>query len=674
MDDSDNTDERLAELAALEAIFPEIDIHDGSSDAVSFSLNLPVHPFNPVTVTFSVSSTTTAYVDGEAPGAVNSHEVVYLPPVNLLISLPKGYPNKQPPSVTISTKPPWLPSETIKRLEEEAPRMWEEIGRDMVLYSYVDHLQQAADDVFGLVCDSGTLQLDLRHRLLILDHDNQAKREAFERETFDCGVCLGRVAFHTRLCLEHSMSCILLLTRPLKEPKKGEVCHKMLDCGHVFCTPCLQDFYKTAITEGDLATVRCLAPNCAKDREAAQAASGTGKRRKFRAFISPSELVQMGLDLETVSRFVRLMYKTQLETDKNTIYCPRSWCDGAARSKKHRKPKGLELVEVSDDEDDEVQDEEDEEDEERQKKKRKGKKTEKPDDRLAICEDCGFAFCSRCLQTWHGEFFACSAKRDTQEITAEEQASIDYLSRHATSCPTCATLVQKTQGCNHMICFRCRTHFCYLCGSWLHPGDPFTHYKEEDTPCHMRLWDLVDGDGDRAEAVFPAVQPQRNPRDRRIRPRGQQDVANAVPEAVAEADEPGDAGDDEPGQQAEVAVALEAPLVLRIGAQPAPRGREAAGRGHQRQDQRGRGANPRPAAPATPAIGRAAPVGRRGGPGRGNGRGGERIAVRLRGRREDELHPADAAWVRGFVELALNDEEDSGVSDDEILIMPHHLY
>ncbi|KAL2760522.1 hypothetical protein ACRALDRAFT_1073665 [Sodiomyces alcalophilus JCM 7366] len=635
MDDSDSTDERLAELAALEAIFPEIQRRDDPS-AVSFSLDLPVHPANPVTVTFPAPSAALPNANGHAPGAVDSQELAHLPAVNLRISLPEGYPDKQPPSVTISTTPPWLPSETTKKLEEDGPRMWEEMGHDMVAYAYIDHLQQASDDVFGLINDDGTLQVDPLHKISILDYDIRARREAFERETFDCGVCL--------------------------EPKKGVVCHKMLDCGHVFCKPCLQDFYKTAITEGDLATVRCLTPGCAKDRAAAQATSGTGKKRKVRAFISPSELLQMGLSQEIVSRYVTLKYKTELESDKNTIYCPRSWCDGAARSKKHKKPEGLELVEVSDD------DEEDEEDE----TDGKGKKTEKShdaSDRLAICEDCGFAFCGRCFQTWHGEFVACTSKRDTDEITPEEQANLDYLAQHTTPCPTCVAPVQKARGCNHMICFRCQTHFCYLCAEWLQPWNPYEHYNEQldgsRTACYMRLWDLSAGDGDDAGLEVVGAG-----RDRRR----QGNAANVVPEI----EEPDDTDDEEFGpaarqedggdqqRHAEAEVALEGPLVLRIGGQAAPRGRG-----------RGLAPIPPPAVPAPPAAGHAAPVGRGGGPGRGDGRGGRRIAVRIRGRRgrvEDELHPADAAWVRDFIELALNDEEDSEGSDDEMVIIPRLLH
>ena len=151
----------------------------------------------------------------------------------------------------------------------------------------------------------------------------------------------------------------------------------MIDCGHVFCVQCLQDFYNNAITEGHLAAVQCLTPGCAKKRGDEQVAKG----RKAKTQLTPSELIQIPLEQDVVTRYVKLKHKAELESDKNTVYCPRRWCQGAARSKKHRKPVGFEDTE-SDDEDDEAT----------------SKGYVAGADRLCICEDCSFAFCSRCYK------------------------------------------------------------------------------------------------------------------------------------------------------------------------------------------------------------------------------------------------------------------------------------
>ena len=35
-------------------------------------------------------------------------------------------------------------------------------------------------------------------------------------------------------------------------------------------------------------------------------------------------------------------------------------------------------------------------------------------------------------------------------------------------CPTCETFINKYEGCDHMVCSRCLTHFCYNCGKKYH--------------------------------------------------------------------------------------------------------------------------------------------------------------------------------------------------------------
>jgi E3 ubiquitin-protein ligase RNF14 len=468
------------------------------------------------------------------------------------------------------------------------------------------------------------------------------------------------------------------------DPKKGVVCHRLLDCGHVFCLECLKDFYTSAIEQGELATVRCLAPNCAKERTSNT--TGQEKRRKPKTFISPSELLQIGLPMEMVTRYVSLKYKTELESDKNTIYCPRSWCNGAARSKKHKKPEGIEFEESSDhDSDGEA-----------------GEGASKPTflkgaDLLSICEDCGLAFCSRCYQSWHGEFVSCTPRRDNAELTEEEQASLDYINLHTTPCPTCAAPAQKTHGCNHMICFRCNTHFCYLCSAWLSPDNPYRHFNKQEngkvTSCYMRLWELEAGDGDDVDNGFAG--------GARLRGVNQEpQVVNIIPE-IEEPDDTDDSeledefddGDDVQGGAEQVAVAREGPLVLRIGGDLPQRG--VGG-------QRGRRRPVPPAAPAAP-IAAQAPRGRganraRGGRGRGNrgmgqmgrrGGGGprqnqqhENQAAQQQQQQQQarqplnnddipegarELDPQQREWIRNFVHMALIDQEDEieWDSDDE---------
>lgn len=200
MDDSD--DPRDIELTSLEAIYPEIQqVHPG--DRYTIALDIPVTPSKAVIVSFPAAEQPTQPVQpngpnrnpqnaaAAGPNLVDQQELAHLPPVHLEIAFGKGYPMENPPKVTISTTPPWLPQETIEKLQDDAPRLWEELGRDIVGFTYIDHVQQAAEQIFGLIDDKGTLEVDAQHKIFILDYDIQARRAAFERETFECGVCLG---------------------------------------------------------------------------------------------------------------------------------------------------------------------------------------------------------------------------------------------------------------------------------------------------------------------------------------------------------------------------------------------------------------------------------------------------------------------------------------------------
>ncbi|KAL7931160.1 RWD domain-containing protein [Trichoderma chlorosporum] len=689
----DDDDARATELETLEAIYPELRRPDGSRYA--FELELPVEPAAPVTVTFPAAAPSDQAINGsasDAPALVDSLQVSHLPPLSMHITLPDGYPAECAPLVEISTTPQWLSAEMLARLAGEAPQLWEEMGRDLVAYTYIDHIQRAADDVFGAITAEGTLQVDPEHKLAVLDYDIKAKKAAFDKETFDCGICL--------------------------DPKKGSKCHKMLDCAHIFCLQCLQDFYNDAIKEGNLSTVRCLAPNCAKERSAAATAAGE-KGRKPKTFISPSELLQIGLSEETVKRYVDLKYKTELESDKNTIYCPRQWCNGAARSKKHKKPSGLDFEETSDAESDQ------EEDSEANGKAKKGADKFNRGDLLSVCEDCGLAFCSRCFQSWHGEFFQCAPRRRDGELTEDDKASLEYLKLHTSPCPTCNAPAQKTHGCNHMICSRCDTHFCYLCSCWLDPGNPYRHYNQQQdgkvTSCYMRLWELEGGDGDDVGIGFAGGRGAAVNNDANAAVPEDEDALDLAGMVIEEVDD--DVEDnananananapvqlDEHGQR--VAVAREAPLVLRLMDNPVNNGNNNNHNNNNNNNQgRGghRGADNQPARARGGGAGRGRAVANgpnyRGGQAANNnarghpanrargargdarrahdgGRGGARRreggavgrggAVRAAEQRQnpgpnnnnndhnqDVLDAAQEAWVRHFVQMALIDAED----------------
>jgi len=459
-------DERAEELSSISAIFPELVVDPTNPFAAS--LDLPVNPSTPLTVLFqstaSITSATPPTSESESENGplqtLDRHLLSFLPPLHLKIALPEGYPDQKAPTVALSTTPPWLPWSTIDRLQKEVNTLWEDYGHGQTVYAYIDFLQQSAENGFDLNAGGNhILKLDTSMRIPLLNFDTTTQREKFERATFDCGVCL--------------------------EPKKGTACYKMTRCGHVFCKACLQDFYNNAITEGDVSSVTCLEPSCDKDKQTAN------RRSKKPKTLPPGELLLIPIERHMVQRYVDMRRKKQLESDSSTIYCPRQWCQGPARSKKYPKITDLSRMDSW----------EDEADIDSPPQPLDPNKPPAAMDRLAICDDCSYAFCKTCMQTWHGEYVRCWPKTEA-EISEDERLSYEYLTQHTSPCPVCSSPIQKTEGCNHMTCFTCMTHFCYLCGAWLDRADPYAHFSDQKAECYGRLFDLVDGDDAGGNARF----------------------------------------------------------------------------------------------------------------------------------------------------------------------------
>ncbi|KAF5377545.1 hypothetical protein D9615_005197 [Tricholomella constricta] len=72
----------------------------------------------------------------------------------------------------------------------------------------------------------------------------------------------------------------------------------------------------------------------------------------------------------------------------------------------------------------------------------------------------------------------------------EEQANKEWLEASTMACPGCEVHVEKSLGCNHMTCTKCRQHFCYRCGTKLAGKDPYRHYSTVGDRCYNKLFDF----------------------------------------------------------------------------------------------------------------------------------------------------------------------------------------
>jgi E3 ubiquitin-protein ligase RNF14 len=193
-------DERQVELDCIAAIYPEIQFD--AENPFSASIELQVNPTNPIKVVFTASSdghlvrppsSTNSGQENEVTLAdnVESHNLAYLPPLQLRIILPDGYPEEQPAKFELSTTPAWLGRPYLDKLQEDGKKIWEESGNTSVVYGYIDFLQQAAEDAFGFAGCGKILEISQDFKISLLDYDIKATQAAFAKETFDCGICLG---------------------------------------------------------------------------------------------------------------------------------------------------------------------------------------------------------------------------------------------------------------------------------------------------------------------------------------------------------------------------------------------------------------------------------------------------------------------------------------------------
>ena len=79
------------------------------------------------------------------------------------------------------------------------------------------------------------------------------------------------------------------------------------------------------------------------------------------------------------------------------------------------------------------------------------------------CENCRIEWCFKCHAPWHQDM-TCKeftrGNRQFQKWTEDRPNGV----ANCQKCPTCRVFIQRSTGCDHMTCNRCKTHFCYKCG------------------------------------------------------------------------------------------------------------------------------------------------------------------------------------------------------------------
>ena len=79
--------------------------------------------------------------------------------------------------------------------------------------------------------------------------------------------------------------------------------------------------------------------------------------------------------------------------------------------------------------------------------------------------NCGNNFCFNCLRESHVPS-DCYLVEEWEKKMKNKEEKIKLLTFLTKQCPSCGVLIEKNQGCNHMVC-KCKYEFCWVClGAW----------------------------------------------------------------------------------------------------------------------------------------------------------------------------------------------------------------
>ncbi|KAH0787746.1 IBR domain containing protein [Histomonas meleagridis] len=98
---------------------------------------------------------------------------------------------------------------------------------------------------------------------------------------------------------------------------------------------------------------------------------------------------------------------------------------------------------------------------------------------------CGYDFCAICKEASHAPA-TCREKERWMLLSNKDLMEQRLLGENCKKCPNCNAIIEKTGGCNQMLCKKCRHEFCWMClKPWsTHPKTMYScdAYKEEDDP------------------------------------------------------------------------------------------------------------------------------------------------------------------------------------------------
>lgn len=472
------------EVLAMESIYGDnIFILDKQSGLRSLQVHVYIETSEELTISTKLNSSQDLNTNTDNLEEFSySFEVRYLPPIVLTCLLPKSYPTHLPPYFTISVR--WLDSSKISSLCSMLDSIWKEQSGQEVIYSWAEWLHTSALSYLGFNKEIFLGPYGVKHHSdpraitgcispnvdipSLKSYNDDQRLEDFRKNLHECCICFNELAG----------------TEFIRLP-----------CEHFFCEKCMKSYSDVHIKDGTVNKLSCPSIKCGG--------------------MIPPGLLKRLLGDEEFEKWETLTLQKTLESMSDVVYCPRcetaciededqhaqcskcffSFCT-LCRERRHvgitcltpeMKIRILQERQNSSQMKDEQRRREQEMIQELLSVKeilRDAKQC--PSCKMAIsktegcnkmvCQNCGNYFCYRCNKVIDGydhfrdgacELFPQQEIRNWEEqmnprqVMGQMQAELFADRGH--SCPQCGQINVKVGNNNHIFCWACQSHYCYLC-------------------------------------------------------------------------------------------------------------------------------------------------------------------------------------------------------------------
>ncbi|CAL1399471.1 unnamed protein product [Linum trigynum] len=415
------------ELLAMESIYGEnVIILDRERGLRAFQVRIEPKIPDEFTITTKLHSS------GEMKTASSSttdefsysFKVKFLPPIVLTCLFPKSYPSHKPPNFTISVQ--WLGCPRIASLCSVLDSLWMEQRGQEVMYQWIDWLQSFSLPQLGIHQEiilgpygikhigdrravSGSVSPDVDIPSLRWYNDEQVL-ENFLNDFHQCSICFS----------EHAGSDFV-----------------RLPCQHFFCRNCMKTYSDLHVSEGTLNKLLCPESKCGEDTRLFCSLC-KNKRHIGEACLTPELRLQILQERLKSSRSVAQM---RVEQNKINEFLSESYI---ARDSKQCPVCRMAISRTG-------------------------------GCNKMVCRNCGNYFCYCCNLSIDGydhfsggecELFPPESIRQWERRMNNRQAGgvvrVENIG-HPHKCASCNQHNWKIDNNNHIFCWKCKKHYCYLC-------------------------------------------------------------------------------------------------------------------------------------------------------------------------------------------------------------------